>query len=106
MVAQSLFLIFTQLVTKHSRYHLILFLVRNGSCAFTESIPEPPSDNFQVPHTASASSMTSCSFDRPSIPTDLSSRISTGSADFLLDMKGDSATTTAQSVRLVAPFTK
>merc|ERR1719384_572538 len=71
-----------------------------------ETVTESPADNFEMPHTTSTGCVTPSGLYRPAITTCFGGRISTLGAGFLLDMKADTATTTTQSVCLVAPFTK
>ena len=85
---------------------LIFLLVWNCNCAFTETVTESPADNFEMPHTTSTGCVTPSSLYGPAITTCFGGGISTLGAGFILNMKADTATTTAQSVCLVAPFTK
>ena len=94
------------IITHTFEISLIFLFVWNCNCAFTETVTESPADNFEMPHTTSTGCVTPSGLYGPAITTCFGGGISTLGACFFLNMKADTATTTAQSVCLVAPFTK
>ena len=80
--------------------------MRNGDCAFTESVAEPPPDDGQMPHATGAGGVAPLGLLAPVVAAGLGPGEAAGRADFLLDVHAHAAAATAQRVRLVATFTK
>lgn len=72
----------------------------------TESVAELPSDDLKVLHAAGSSGLPPLGFDGPVVLADPGTRVSTGSADFLLDVECHLAAPHTQGVGLVVAFTK
>ncbi len=81
--------------------------MRDGGGAFTESVPELPTDNFEMAHAAAAGCMPPLGLLAPVVtPPEPVSGVATGRTNLLLNMKAGSATSTANRVRLVVPLSE
>merc|ERR1711893_374335 len=99
----------TRIYFRYSRCekcHLFLLGEGDGDSSFPKSIAEFPADNGQMTHAAGTGGLPPAGLDGPVVLADSGTRVTARGADFLLKMERNFAATTAQSVRLIAPFTK
>jgi len=93
-------------ISTHDVVDLCRILLALSLSHLTESVPELPSDQTEVPHPTGSGGLPPLSLDRPAERPDLGRGKATRSTHLLLNVECHLAAPPAQSVRLVAPLSK